>query len=99
MKARRKVAAAPPPDWEASTELKVHGRIVRPGTELSIKGERGRFRFIKYVRRPARGVEWIDVADADEHIRSFRPDRIRRVHTKATTPKALLAARKKLGYA
>lgn len=98
MARRKKFVPVTPPDWIAETEVKINGRIVTPGTELSIRGERGRMRFIKKVTRPERGVEWIDVADGQGHIRSFRPERVRRVHRIGKTPRALLAARKQLGY-
>lgn len=79
-------------DWEVATEFRWNGRIIQPGTELSIRGETGRFRFIKYVKRP-NGIEWIDTYGPYDDFRSFRPDRIRRVHWKRKTPKGLLAER------
>jgi hypothetical protein len=78
----------------------INGHTVTPGTELSIKGERGRFRFIKHVqrRRPSgEEVEWIDVWGGPKHspqLRSFRPDRVRTVHRINTTDKNLLKERK-----
>lgn len=98
MARRRKVPAPKPADWIEDREVKIHGRIVTPGTELSIKGERGRMRFIKQVTRPERGYQWIDVADPQGQIRSFYLDRVRRVHRISKTPRALLLARQKLGY-
>jgi hypothetical protein len=62
--------------WAASS-----GRILAPGMELSIVGERGRFKFIKHVI--SGGREWIDVLggrNGHEKIRSFRPDRVATVH-------------------
>ena len=85
-----------PLDWDIQTAMVHNGRHVEVGTELSIKGERGRFRFMKVVRRP-NGVEWIDVWGGPrkaEQWRSFRPSRIRTVHYKNRTPKNLLADRK-----
>lgn len=98
MIARRKKKAPPIPDWEVATEITLHRRSVTPGTELSIEGWRGRYRFIKQVTRPQRGVVWLDVADAEGQIRSVHPDRVKRVHRVGTTPKSLLLARQKLGY-
>jgi hypothetical protein len=63
-------------------EWAAHGRRVERGTELSIAGERGRFRFVAHVRTAA-GAEWIDVYGGPEGraaCRSFTPDRIRTVH-------------------
>lgn len=63
------------------------GRHLEPGTEVSIKGERGRFRFVAHVVSDS-GAEWIDVIGGSKGVRmfrSFRPDRIKVVHTKRTT--------------
>lgn len=65
-------------DWVITTEWSYNGRHVTPGTELKIKGERGRFRFIRHVARP-NGSQWVDVI-GDCGFRAFRPDRIRTVH-------------------
>lgn len=79
-------------DWEVSYEMQINGRNVEPGTELKIAGERGRFRFIKYVTTPT--AEWVDVWGGTKHApawRSFKLDRVRRVHYKNTTDQALTA--------
>lgn len=97
MARRKKQARTLPPDWMEATEITINGRHIQPGTELSIRGERGRFRFVKHVTRPERGIEWIDVwggPKGSPQLRSFRPERVRRVHRLKTDPKALLAARK-----
>lgn len=96
MSRRRKAPIPKPPDWVESFEITANGRHVVPGTELKIRGERGRFRFLKHVSRPALGVEWVDVWGGPRHheqLRSFRPDRIRTVHRISNTEKALLAVR------
>lgn len=57
-------------------------QTLTPGTEVSIRGERGRFRFRQYVTTDA-GVEWIDVwggVGGREAFRSFRPTEVRAVH-------------------
>ena len=80
---------------EEILEIKINGREVRPRTELKIKGERGRFRFVKLVRKPS--TEWIDVwggATGREQMRSFRVDRVIRVHSKVKTGENLLAERR-----
>lgn len=71
------------PDWIISEEIQINGRNVVSGTELSITGERGRFKFIKHVQTPT--AEWIDVvggATGHKAWRSFRSDRVKRVHWK-----------------
>lgn len=79
---QRSAGPAHPPDWEVSTDFVVNGRHLTPGTEASIRGERGRFRFLRAVRTGA-GAEWLDfVGGPTGHAqwRSFRPDRVRTVH-------------------
>ena len=71
------------PDWEVTDASKVNGRIVTAGTELTIKGIRGRFRFIEHVKTPK--TEWINVVGGQagyRHFRAFRPEQIRTVHYK-----------------
>jgi hypothetical protein len=87
----------PFPDWVESDSIIINGHTVTVGTELSIKGERGRFRFIKHISRPRRGIEWIDVWGGPKHspqLRSFRPKRVRTVHRINTTDKNILKERK-----
>jgi hypothetical protein len=75
------------PDWTISYEIKHNGRIIEKDTELSIKGESGRFLFIKHVQTPT--AEWIDVIGGKngkyKQFRSFHSDRIKRVHYKNKT--------------
>jgi hypothetical protein len=71
------------PDWVITEEIQVNGRNVVVGTELSIIDERGRFKFIKHVKTPT--AEWIDVVggiSGHKSFRSFRPERVKRVHWK-----------------
>ena len=78
-------------EWEKLESIQINGRNVIPGTELKISGERGRFRFIKYVKTPA-GAEWIDVWGGPkncEQWRSFTLDRVKTVHYKNQTTKNL----------
>jgi hypothetical protein len=92
-KLREGEITGPIKDWTVSTEIQINGRNVTVGTEMKIKGERGRFRFMKHVTN-ADGVEWIDVwggPKKSEHTRSFRLDRVQRVHYKNTTDQALAA--------
>jgi hypothetical protein len=81
--------AGPKPNdgWIYATHIQVHGRNVSPGTELKIRGERGRFRFVHRILTE-RGVEWIDVwggKKGAEQMRSFKLDRIKTVHYKNQT--------------
>jgi hypothetical protein len=74
--------------WVVSEEFVINGRHLVRGTEVSIKGERGRFRFIKHVYNPVTDSEWIDVVGGPaghEMGRSFRPERVRTVHIKKRT--------------
>jgi hypothetical protein len=66
--------------WVVSEEMVINNRRVSRGTELSIRGERGRFKFFKYVVNGDK--EWIDVIDKFKAVRSFRVDDVKRVHYK-----------------
>lgn len=85
-KRRRPLEARYPSDWVVETEISVHGRRMAPGTELSIRGERGRFIFIKRVTTSR--TTWIDVVGGTKghaQWRSFGEDRVRTVHRIAKT--------------
>jgi len=91
MKKNRKPAGpeAPRPneEWEYATEIQINGRNVSAGTELKITGERGRYRFIRSVKTD-KGIEWIDVwggPKGSEQWRSFKSDKVKRVHYKNQT--------------
>lgn len=76
----RKVTPQFPPNWSVAYEMQWNGRHIHPGTELSIRGVSGRFRFIKHVRAER---EWVDVVGGRKGIstfRSFRPEQIKTVH-------------------
>lgn len=71
--------------WIRSETYMVHNRHLVRGTELSIQGERGRFKFVQHVHNPELDVEWVDVIGGKRGVkefRSFRPERIKRVHYK-----------------
>jgi hypothetical protein len=72
-----------PEGWVVSEEYSANGRNILKDTELSIKNEKGRFRFIKHVING--DIEWIDVLGSNNQFRSFRPAQIKRVHWKNTT--------------
>ena len=66
--------------------MQINGRNVSEGTELKIRGARGRFRFIKHVKTET--AEWIDVwggPKGSENWRSYPLDRVKTVHVKNTT--------------
>lgn len=88
-KKKNSVPDGPKPNdgWIYQKDIQIHGRNVSPGTELKISGERGRFRFIQQVTNH-NGVNWIDVwggPKGAENCRSFRLDRVKRVHYKNQT--------------
>ena len=77
----------PSASWTKETEIRVRGRIVRPGTELSFKRERGRFRFVEQTTTPE-GRVWLRVVGGPKGYsttRFFTPEQIRTVHVKKTT--------------
>lgn len=83
---------APIADWTIKEEMQINGRHVVKGTELKIRGERGRFRFVKYVYNEKLDVDWIDVWGGPKRcpaLRSFRVDQVHRVHYKNQTNEAL----------
>jgi hypothetical protein len=80
-KKKQRTTAEVHPDWVISHEMTINGRTVEIGTELSIKGEPGRFRFLKHIKTPT--SEWIDVIGGKQQyqrFRSFRTDSVRTVH-------------------
>lgn len=77
----------PSADWTRHDVVRVHGRILAKGTEVSIKGERGRFRFLGAVTTPS-GAYWLDFIGGSKGVvmfRAFRPEQIKRVHIRAKT--------------
>ena len=65
-------------NWIVNEECRINNKIVTPGTELSIRGERGRFKFLKHVINSEH--EWIDVLSANNQFRSFPLDKVKTVH-------------------
>jgi len=59
-------------------EVRINGRVVNPGTELTIK-RAGRVKFKNYTKT-SDGVEWIDCIDRHGRWRSFNLDRVTTVH-------------------
>lgn len=62
--------------------VRVHGRDLHPGTEVSISGERGRFRFIRATTTSTDRVvlDFIGGQPGHECWRSFYPERVKTVH-------------------
>ncbi|UIW13318.1 hypothetical protein SEA_CREWMATE_67 [Arthrobacter phage Crewmate] len=92
----RKLKTNLPADWHEHDHAEANGRHITPGTEVSIRGERGRFRFLKRVTRDD-GREWLDFWGGPkgcEAWRSFAADQVRRVHRINTTERALAAQHK-----
>lgn len=83
---KNKKVVTHPTSWIVSNEIQVNGRIVSVGTEVSIRGESGRFRFMKHVKTDT--AEWIDVIGGKKGhsvYRSFTVDRVKTVHYKNKT--------------
>lgn len=68
-------------------EYRIGRCILTLGTEVSVRGERGRFRF-QYATTASAGavsLTFIGGLDGAERWRSFRPERVRTVHRIAKT--------------
>jgi hypothetical protein len=88
---KKKTVSAHPTSWIVSNEIQVNGRIVSVGTEISIIGESGRFRFMKHVKTET--SEWIDVIGGKKGYstcRSFRVSQVKTVHWKNRTDKNIV---------
>lgn len=93
--AKKKITTKYPDGWVVATEMTINNRIVSVGTELSISGEQGRFRFVKHVKTQT--CEWIDVIGGKKGystFRSFRINQVRTVHWKNKTADNLIKERK-----
>ncbi len=82
-KRKKTYEATYPESWLVNEEYSANGRNIVKDTELSIKNEKGRFRFLKHVINGDK--EWIDVMSSNSQFRSFRPSQIKRVHWKNKT--------------
>ena len=67
-----------PAHWTITDSANVRGRWMRPGTEFSVTGKRGRFRFIRHVSTAT--SEWVDGFGADQQWHSIHVSRIRVIH-------------------
>lgn len=75
--------------WVRETTCKVHRRILTAGSEVSIRGERGRHRFLEAVTTDA-GKHWLWFMGPCG-FRAFYPERVRTVHRIAKTRENLAA--------
>lgn len=94
-KQNKKNVKGHPDSWIVKNEIQVNGRTVITGTELSITGEAGRFRFVKHVKTPT--AEWIDVVGGRKGysvFRSFYVSRVKTVHYKNKTVENAVKERK-----
>lgn len=64
-----------------SDPIKVNGRILDEGTEVTIKGERGRFRYTGIVNPDGSGTFYGGM-NGYGMFRAFHFNKISRVHTK-----------------
>lgn len=65
--------------WNVSTSWRRGTVTLTPGTELSVRGIRGRVKFRQHVTLPD-GRTWIDVVHPEFGFHSVRPERVRVVH-------------------
>ncbi len=77
------VLPKPNADWIVTEEFQHNGRWLRPGTEFTVTGVRGRLRFQSHTKTPT--AEWIDCFSTDRQYRAFYPHRIKTVHSKNKT--------------
>lgn len=70
-------------EWVIAHTCQINGRNVAPGTEISIQGQRGRFRFAELVE--ASTGTWVTCfhVDGSGGSRSFDVGKVKTVHTKA----------------
>lgn len=64
----------------------VQGRALEPGVEVSIRGKRGRFRYLR-ATTTSEGqmvLDFIGGTDGRETWHSFYPERVTRIHRAAT---------------
>lgn len=72
----------PSAGWTRVTNYKINGRVLHPGTQVSIRGEGGRFRFVEAVTTE-NGKHWLTFLGGRAGMyawRSFYPSRVKRVH-------------------
>lgn len=85
MARKKKVEKVAPEHLTVSEEFQVHGRWLRPGTEFTVHGVKGRLRFIRHVANSETETEWVEAFSVDKQFRAFYPDRIKTVHSTIRT--------------
>ena len=83
MPRRKKVVSQLPEGYSESLNATANARHLVPGTEVSIRGRRGRYRFVKFVSSP--NSEWIQCWGGPvgkEKMHSFRLEDVKTVHWK-----------------
>ncbi|WNM74158.1 hypothetical protein SEA_NERGAL_67 [Mycobacterium Phage Nergal] len=77
MNTKRRFAAPPAPP---QPEVKVNGRVLAPGTEVSITGQRGRFRFLRSATTSEGRITCDFTSQRTGLWRSFYAEQIKTVH-------------------
>lgn len=85
MARKKKAPKQEPEHFKIKTEVQVHGRWLRPGTEFTVHGVKGRLRFIRHVTNTNTNTDWVEAFSINKQFRAFYPDRITTVHTKTRT--------------
>jgi hypothetical protein len=78
-------------DWRRHETYQINGRVLVPGTEFSVHGEPGRFRFLYVIQTPA-GATWVDGIGGrvkEPQWRSFRLNQIKTIHRIPKTRQSL----------
>lgn len=75
-----------------------NGRQVEVGDEMSVQGERGRFRFVEHVLTDAEeSITVYGGTDGAQAFRSFRPERVTVIHRKGKLRAAGMPKARDLG--
>jgi hypothetical protein len=92
--AARQVSVVAPHDGEPA--VYVNGRPLEAGTEVSIRGKRGRFRFLRatHTTEGQPVLDFIGGTVGHETWHSFYPDRISTVHRANTMRRIGIRSRK-----
>lgn len=85
MPRKKKAEKVTPEHLTISEELQHHGRWLRPGTEFTAHGVKGRCRFIRHVVNAQTDTQWVEAFSANKQFRAFYLDRIKTVHHTSRT--------------
>lgn len=78
--AKKKKERVTPEHLTISAEYQHNGRWLRPGTEITVHGIKGRCRFIQHVANSNTETEWVECYSKENHFRAFYLDRIKTIH-------------------